>query len=221
MLRMCYTLCSWGDASRGQDIRQPEKPDQNNRKIDLHLCFSILSSSCGDSLAPNKTGNCDVEKDLRNWLLSAKRIVLAGVGNPIRKDDFVGVKIVESLKGRTPKNVLLIECETVPESFTEPIVDFDPTHVLLIDAAILALEAGESRLVKPGKLASAAPWSSHMLPLKIFCDYVSRMSKAKIGLLLIQPKNTDFGEGLSPELEKSAEEISRMLLEIIRRVNVA
>ncbi len=169
-------------------------------------------------MASNKTKNYEVQEELHNWFLSAKRIVLAGIGNPIRKDDFVGVKIVESLKGKTPKNVLLIECETVPESFTQQIVDFNPTHLLLIDAAILELKPGESRLVEPRKLASTTSWSSHMLPLRIFCEYVSQMSKAKLGLLLIQPENTDFGEGLSLELEKSAKEISKTLLEILRSV---
>jgi hydrogenase maturation protease HycI len=153
---------------------------------------------------------------LNSWFHGAKRIVLAGIGNPIRKDDFVGVKIVERLKEKTRENVLLIECETVPESFTEQIIDFHPTHVLLIDAAILGLKAGESRLIEPGELTSSTSLSSHMLPLRIFCEQVSQMSKTKLGLLLIQPKNTDFGEGLSPELEKSVEQISQMLLEIFR-----
>jgi hydrogenase 3 maturation protease len=170
-------------------------------------------------LATNKKRKYHIGKELHNWLLEARRIVLAGIGNPIRKDDFVGVKIVENLKGKTQKNVLLIECETVPESFIEQIVDFNPTHVLLIDAAIIGVKPGESRLVEPGELTSATPWSSHMLPLKIFCEYVLQMNKAKLGLLLIQPENADFGEGLSPELEKSADEISRTLLEILRNLH--
>jgi len=55
-----------------------------------------------------------------------------------------------------------------------------------------------------------------MLPLKIFCEYVSQVSKAKIGLLLIEPKDTEFGEGLTPELDAAAKSISRSLLQILR-----
>ncbi len=153
---------------------------------------------------------------LNSWFHGAKRIVLAGIGNPIRKDDFVGVKVVERLKGKTRENVLLIECETVPESFTEQIIGFQPTHVLLLDAAILGLKPGKSRLIEPEELTSSISLSSHMLPLRIFCEQVLQMSKTKLGLLLIQPKNTDFGEGLSPELEKSVEQITGTLLEILR-----
>jgi hydrogenase 3 maturation protease len=167
-------------------------------------------------LAPNRSQKQDVQEDLHKWFLTAQRIVLAGIGNPIRKDDFVGVRIIQNLKGRTARSVFLIECETVPESFTQQIIDFNPTHILLIDAAILGLKPGESRLIEPEKLASSSSYSSHMLPLRIFCEYVSQASKAKIGLLLIEPKDTEFGEGLTPELEAAAKSISRILLKILR-----
>ncbi len=57
----------------------------------------------------------NLEKDLKNWLVNAKKIVIVGIGNPIRKDDYVGLKIVENLKGKLPEKVLLLEAETVPE----------------------------------------------------------------------------------------------------------
>jgi hydrogenase 3 maturation protease len=167
-------------------------------------------------LAENRSQKHEVQKDLRNWFLNARRIVLAGIGNPIRKDDFVGVRIIQNLKGKIAKNVFLIECETVPESFTQQIIDFNPTHTLLIDAAILGLKPGEGRLIEPEKLTSSSSYSSHMLPLKIFCEYVSQVSKAKIRLLLIEPKDTEFGEGLTPELDAAAKSISRSLLQILR-----
>jgi hydrogenase 3 maturation protease len=170
-------------------------------------------------LAPKRPQKHGAQRDLHDWFLTGQRIVLAGIGNPIRKDDFVGVRIIQNLKGKTAKNVFLIECETVPESFTQQIIDFNPTHVLLIDAAILGLKPGESRLIEPEKLTSSSSYSSHMLPLGIFCEYVSQASKAKIGLLLIEPRDTEFGEGLTPELEAAAKSISRILLKILRDHN--
>jgi len=167
-------------------------------------------------LAPNRSPKHDVQKDLHNWFLNAQKIVLAGIGNPIRKDDFVGVRIIQNLTGKTAKNVFLIECETVPESFIQQIIDFNPSHILLIDAAILGLKPGESRLIEPEKLTCSSSYSSHMLPLRIFCEYVSQMSKADIGLLLIEPENTDFGEELTPELDAAAKSISRILVQILR-----
>jgi len=161
------------------------------------------------------SGKYDVRKELKSWFSGAKRVVVAGVGNQIRMDDFVGVKIVRDLRGRVSKRVLLIECETVPESFVQQIVDFKPTHVFLIDAALLDLKPGEGRLVDPDRLVNFPAVSTHMLPLRIFCDYVKKMSKAKIGLLLIEPGKTDFGEGLTSEVEASAKRLVSFLLKLL------
>lgn len=156
---------------------------------------------------------------LRNWLKNAKKVVVAGIGNPIRTDDFVGVRIVQDLKARVSKNVLLIECETVPESFIQEIVAFDPTHILLIDAALLELAPGHWKLFDPQRLTVSSAYSTHMLPLRVFCEYLSTATKARISLLLIQPKSTDFGEGLSPEIRVSAEEIRKVLQEVLSEIN--
>jgi hydrogenase 3 maturation protease len=156
-----------------------------------------------------------VYKDLAAWLSGATRVVVAGIGNPIRSDDFVGVKIVQGLRGKVSKNALLIECETVPESFVQQILDFKPSHVLLIDAAIMGLRPGESRLVDPSRLGDSPAFSTHILPLRIFCEYIAKTGSAKIGLLLIEPMKTDFAEGLTSEVGAAAERIVKSLLKTL------
>ena len=155
--------------------------------------------------------NYDIEQELRKWLEGAERVVIAGIGNPIRSDDFVGVKIVQDLKERVPDRVMLIECETVPEAYLQHITEFEPTHVLLVDAAILTLRPGESSLVEPSKLADFQALSTHMLPLRLFCDYINASTKAKISLLLVQPGNTDFGEEMTDDVKVAAQEITAIL----------
>ena len=154
----------------------------------------------------------DVQKELEKWLLNAERVVVAGIGNPMRMDDFVGVKIVQDLRGKVSEKVYLIECETVPESFIQQIMNFNPTHVLLLDAAILGLKPGDLRLVKPEQLTNFPAFSTHMLPLRIFCEYLAKTTKAKIALLLIEPKKVDFGEGLTPEVKATAQSVVNALL---------
>lgn len=156
----------------------------------------------------------DIKKELKKWFSDAKKIVVAGIGNPIRMDDYVGVKIVQDLRGKVSDNVLLIECETIPENFLQQIVDFNPSHVLLIDAAVLGLKPGESRLINPEQLKNFPAYTTHMLPLRIFCEYLVKTTKAKIALLLIEPKKTDFGEGLTPEIEASAQKIASVALSL-------
>jgi len=158
----------------------------------------------------------EIEQTLRKWFSGAKRVVLAGIGNPLRKDDFIGVKIIKDLQHKVSKNVFLIECETVPESFIEPIVEFEPTHILLIDASLLNLEPGSVRFVEANQMSSQTPLLTHALPLQLFCEYLTKMTHAKIALLAIQPKDTDFGEGLTQEIEKTAEYLTNLLLKILR-----
>jgi len=158
----------------------------------------------------------DLQKALKKWLASAKRVVVAGIGNPIRSDDFVGVKIVQDLQGKVQERVYLIECETVPESFMQEIVDFKPSHVLLVDAAVLGLKPSETRLVFPEQVTDFPAVTTHVLPLRIFCEYVAKMTEAKIALLLIEPEHTGFGEGLTPAVQVTAKKITGILLKLFK-----
>lgn len=160
-----------------------------------------------------------VQDALEKWFAGAERVVVAGIGNPIRTDDFVGVKIVQDLKGKVSKNVCLIECETVPESFMQEIVDLKPSHVLLIDAAVLGLKPSETRLVFPEQVTDFPAITTHVLPLRIFCEYITKMTTAKIALLLVEPENTEFGEGLTPAVQAVAEKITKILLKCLTAIH--
>jgi len=157
----------------------------------------------------------EIQNRLHNWLSSSRRVVIAGIGNILRKDDFVGVKIVRNLRNKVSEAVCLIECETVPESFMKPIEEFKPTHILVIDAALLNLKPGFSKFVEPAQLAEQTAISTHALPLQIFCEYLARTTGAKIALLVIQPKDASFGEGLTVELEKTAKQLANLLLKFL------
>ena len=154
----------------------------------------------------------EIAKKLKNWLLDANKVVIVGIGNPIRTDDYVGLKIVENLKGRLPANVLLLEAETVPESYLLDIEEFHPSHVLLIDAAFLGLTPGEARLLDSEKITDYSAVTTHLLPLRVFCEYVKQATGAKIAMLLIEPKSMEFAEGLTAEVQEAAERLTKVLV---------
>lgn len=154
----------------------------------------------------------ELEDELHTWLKGAKSVVVAGIGNAIRRDDYVGVKIVEDLRGKVSDDVHLIECETVPESFVDEIIGIRPSHVLLVDAALLGQRPGTAHLYEAEEVMNVPSISTHTMPLRVFCDYVTELTGASIALILIEPKDTEFGEGLTPELEDAVKRIEKDLI---------
>ena len=157
-----------------------------------------------------------VTHDLTRWFSQAQRIVIVGVGNPLRRDDNIGVEIVSGLEGKVSKAVLLIKSETVPESFIEQIIEFRPTHILIIDAALLNLSPGQVKLEESLKVSPVAI-STHTLPIQIFCEHLTRMISVKIAMLLIQPENTNFGEGLTRRLNIIRNKLVDDLIKILEK----
>ena len=156
-----------------------------------------------------------IEKDLAEWFADAKKVVITGIGNPIRSDDNVGLKIVEQLKDKLPQSVLLIEAETVPESFLSDIEEFCPSHVLLIDAAFLSLRPEQARLYDAETVENYSAITTHLLPLRVFCEFVKQATGAKIGLLLIEPASIEFGEVLTVEVESAAKHLAEILVRLL------
>lgn len=156
-----------------------------------------------------------IEQALRNWFSGAKKVVIAGIGNPFRKDDNVGVQVTKNLQNKTSKNVYIIEAETIPESYMQQIAKFKPSHILLVDAGIINKPAGTAMLADPAQLIRKTSISTHTLPLRIFCDYLTQTTGAKIGLLIIQPQDASFGEGLTPKVKQAAENLTNLLQKLL------
>jgi hydrogenase 3 maturation protease len=166
-------------------------------------------------MAGSEEQNADIESSLKEWFSGAERVVVAGIGNPFRRDDFVGVEIVRKLRNNVSQFVYLIEAETVPESFIDPITKFKPTHILIIDAGLLNQKAGTSKLAGTKQLMRKSSISTHTLPLRIFCDYLTETTGAKLSILVVQPEDTSFGEGLTPKLRETATNLTNLLLDFL------
>jgi thioredoxin reductase (NADPH) len=103
-------------------------------------------------------GKYGLQKALKEWLANAERVVVAGIGNPIRTDNFVGVKIVQDLKDiASKKNVQVLWNTEVREIKGEKLVNkvvlFDnkagKTKELAVDAVFVQVgEAPNSQLAK-------------------------------------------------------------------------
>ena len=156
-------------------------------------------------------------EQIAGWLKNCKILVVLGIGNPMRGDDAVGIEIVRLLKGKVPKNVKLLECQIVPENFIGEIKRFNPSHVLMIDAAHFEANPGEARLIPPERI-SGITFSTHNIPLYVLAEILRETTGAKVLLLAVQPKTTGFGEEITPEIQNAARNIAKTLLGICREL---
>jgi hydrogenase 3 maturation protease len=156
-----------------------------------------------------------VQQQLKTWVQDFCKLALIGVGNPLRHDDQVGLEIVHQFNKQVQDaRVLVIESESVPENYLDAIVAFNPSHILILDAALLNLPAGSTRFMESIPVVSSSI-STHTLPLHLFTSYLQQIINVQIGFLLIQPEDITFGEGLSPEVQATASRIVAILCEIL------
>ena len=154
-------------------------------------------------------------QELRAWIQDFTKLALIGVGNPLRRDDQVGLEIVHQFNSRVQDpRVLIIESESVPENYLDTIVTFTPSHILILDAALINLSPGATQFVESIPEIPTSI-STHTLPLYLFTSYLQRVLDTKIGFLLIQPKDITFGEGLSPEVQETVPLIITTLLDLL------
>jgi hydrogenase 3 maturation protease len=154
-------------------------------------------------------------QELRTWIQDFTKLALIGVGNPLRHDDQVGLEIVHQFSDRVQDSrVLVIESESVPENYLDTIVTFTPSHILILDAALLNLLPGTTQFVESIPPISTSI-STHTLPLYLFTSYLQQVLDTHIGFLLIQPKDLTFGEGLSPEVQETVPLVVATLLGLL------
>jgi hydrogenase 3 maturation protease len=152
------------------------------------------------------------KEQLREFLgdCEEKKIAVLGIGSEIRGDDAVGLEIVGRLEEYPLRDVLLLKTETVPESFTSVLRKFNPTHILMIDAAHLGGEPGEAKII-PTQMICDVCVSTHKLPLTVLANYLS----SKVTLVGIQPRSIAFGTSITRELKAAATKIAATIYEAI------
>jgi len=158
-----------------------------------------------------------LEEGLREYFGTGdRRVVIVGVGNPIRGDDAVGPKIIELLETKPFKSILLLNTESVPEAFTGKVEQFNPTHVLLVDAANFRGMPGETKLITGEQIGGQAI-STHSLPLNIFISYIEKSLGISVILLGIQPMSINLGESMSEPVDKVAKIVADTLHRILSK----
>jgi len=142
------------------------------------------------------------------------KTLFLGIGNSLKADDAAGIVLLEKIKDSGWAKSITAEfwnCSLSPENYLEKILRNNFDTIVVIDALHMNKEAGRIDLVDPEKIASFSI-STHSLSPKMFIDYLTNKKTFNIQFLGIQPKTTNFKEGLSPEVSSSINEFVNCLL---------
>ncbi|NJD10656.1 MAG: hydrogenase maturation protease [Gemmatimonadetes bacterium] len=168
-------------------------------------------------------GDCAPERGLLPALraLLRGRIVVMGIGNPLRGDDGVGSALARQLQtwlaatsAATAAGLTVLDAEEIPESWLGPAVAARPDVILLIDAVALGAEPGAAALLSAGELGGPVLYT-HRTPLRPVVDFLAHETGAEVALLGIQPGPLDWGEALSPALSAAAADLLLLLIEVL------
>jgi hydrogenase 3 maturation protease len=156
------------------------------------------------------------EEDLLGFLGGAQGLVLVGIGNTARKDDAAGVRVITRLKGKAPQGVHLLDVGTTPENYSSKMKQLTPTRIMFFDAVEMGKDAGTYCFIDEETLVSQSV-STHKQPLSMLMEVLKRgLPEARVRLVGIQPKTTEFGFGMSSPVNRAVDALIGKLLEAMR-----
>jgi len=156
----------------------------------------------------------DWKQKLRRGLKAEGRLVILGVGNPLKGDDAAGLLVVEqvmkSVPARARPGVRIFRTYDVPENYTGKIRKFKPARILIIDAALAGLKAGAVFILEKEKIA-IEEISSHKIPLMVLISYLEQSTGCKVTVLGIQAKDLSFGTPITPVVKTAVKTVADFL----------
>ena len=153
--------------------------------------------------------------DLAELLSGATKVVVAGVGYEMGRDDAVGLKVAMLLEGRSERVASFVTC-TAPENFMGAINKEEPSHVIYVDGAKMGLEPGELRIIDMDEIKDIS-FSTHTMPLTMIARFIENETGAKSIIIGIQPKDFGFSDEitLSEVAIESANKVADRILELV------
>lgn len=165
-----------------------------------------------------------MKTSLKIRLEGCRRLALLGIGTELCGDDGAGILAVRrlhSLVWRQPFTSIQFEGfegGNAPENATGFIAAFQPTHIVLVDAAEINAAAGEFREILPHEIPDT-PFSTHTLPLAMLTDYLTRSTGAIICVIGIQPERLGFDIPLSIPVRNGVRRLTTLLHSVLAELD--
>jgi hydrogenase maturation protease len=105
-------------------------------------------------------------------LKDASKVVFMGIGEEKLRDDAVGPYIISELLAYSNYKFLFINAGIDSMSRIDQIVEFQPTHLVLIDTCTLKKPPGTVAIIERSQIQELVPISSHTIPVHIVVDLI-------------------------------------------------
>lgn len=158
---------------------------------------------------------------LSEKLKKAKRLAIIGVGSELMQDDKAGVEVTLELEktfGNDNPKARFFPTYTTPENFTRTIADFNPDHVIIIDAADLKLQPGTFTILPVERITDFS-LGTHKLSLVMMIKFLKETINPEFSVLAVQYKSIVFGEEITKEVKIGVKNITKFFSEIITYSN--
>jgi hydrogenase 3 maturation protease len=154
---------------------------------------------------------------IREEILSARRIIILGVGNPAKGDDAAGILCAQELKklmgGKARSRLKILLGHETPENATGEIRRFRPDLVLILDAAQGRYKPGTTFIAGKNQIEDDTV-STHMISLGLLVAYLEETIACKVMVLGIQPLNLGLGENVSLPVRRTVEKLAAYIARV-------
>jgi hydrogenase maturation protease len=131
-------------------------------------------------------------------LKGAKKVVFMGIGEEKMTDDGVGPFIISELLNDSNDKFLFLNASIDPMSRIEQIVDFKPSHLVILDTCTLSAPPGTVALLERENMSDFIPISSHTIPIHIVIDLIlEKIPKLSVLMIGFVPESLEGFEELT------------------------
>lgn len=155
---------------------------------------------------------------LTQYVDKTSRIAIVGVGNEDRNDDFVGPFVLRGLQegGLAKANLVLIDAGTGPSNYIVDLVEWNPQHIIMVDAVDAQETPGTLLLVAKDQLHSRSVDSHSNAKILLLDFLIANNPQLKISILGIQVKDISLERKMSVEVEAAAAWLIKALFEVLQ-----
>ncbi len=129
---------------------------------------------------------------LLDKLNRANKIVFMGIGEEKLRDDAVGVYIISEFLDCSNEKFLFINAGIDPMNRIDEIVEFQASHLVLLDTCTLNKPPGTVSIIERENIKEYVPISSHTLPVNLVIDLLlEKLSNLQVFMIGFVPESLE------------------------------